>query len=73
MGDLEIAAELLADVLSRARAIDLVEEELPALTELAELHSRRKEYDMARDLLDHVWAAGERAPYPLWHADACMF
>jgi hypothetical protein len=64
MGDLEIAAERLADVLNRARAINLVEEELPALTALAELHRQRKEYDAARDLLDHVWAAAERGPYP---------
>jgi tetratricopeptide (TPR) repeat protein len=71
MGDLEIAAERLAAVLNRVRAIDLVEEELPALTALAEVHRQRKEYDTARDLLDHVWVPAESGPYPLWHADAC--
>jgi tetratricopeptide (TPR) repeat protein len=71
MGDLEIAAERLADALNRARAINLIEEELPALTALAKLHLQRKEYDAARDLLEHVWAPAERGPYTLWHVDAC--
>ena len=48
----------------------IVEEELPALTALAELHRRQQHYDTARELLDQVWVSAERGPYPLIHADA---
>lgn len=70
VGDLATAEERLHHALTRARAVNLVEEELPALTALAELQRQRKEYDTARELLEQVWAPAERGPYPLWHADA---
>jgi len=69
-GDLEIASQRLHHALTRARAVNLVEEELPALTELAELHRRKEQFGTARELLEQVWGAAERGPYPLWHADA---
>lgn len=69
-GSPAVAKEHLGHALARARAISLVEEELPARTALAELHREREEYATARELLDDVWAPAERGPYPLLHADA---
>lgn len=68
--DIETANERLHHALSRARACNLYEEELPALAALAELHRRRGESERAREVLDDVWEAAERGPYPLFHADA---
>jgi tetratricopeptide (TPR) repeat protein len=70
LGELTTATERLHHALTRARAVNLVEEELPALTALAELHRRQQQYDTARELLDQVWPSAERGPYPLIHADA---
>lgn len=70
IGNYSKSERLLHLALKNARAVNLVEEELPALTALAELHRRRREYDTARDLLDQVWDAAEHGPYPLLHADA---
>ena len=70
LGDLATAEERLHHALTRARAVNRVEEELPALTALAELHRQRRQYGLARELLEQVWAPAERGPYPLWHADA---
>jgi ATP/maltotriose-dependent transcriptional regulator MalT len=69
-GDLPLADERLHHALTRARTVDLAEEELPALTALAEVHRRRGDPKAARELLDHVWEPAERGPYPLLHADA---
>jgi tetratricopeptide (TPR) repeat protein len=70
LDDLATADERLHHALSRARAVNYVEEELPALAALAE--SRRKQGNLkaARELLDDVWGLAERGPYPLLHADA---
>ena len=70
LGDLTTATERLHHALTRARAVNYVEEELPALTALAELHRRQQHYDTARELLEQVWTSAERGPYPLLHADA---
>lgn len=70
LDDFDIAVERLHHALNRARAVNFAEEELPALTALAELHRRRREFDSARELLEQVWVAAERGPYPLFHADA---
>jgi len=70
LDDFDTAEERLHHALSRARAVNLVEEELPALTSLAELHRRRQQDDEARESLEPVWDAAERGPYPLLHADA---
>jgi tetratricopeptide (TPR) repeat protein len=70
MSDLDTAAERLQHALTRARAVNRVEEELPTLTALAELHRRKQEFTAARELLDQIWDLAERGPYPLFHADA---
>jgi tetratricopeptide (TPR) repeat protein len=71
LNDLATAEEHLHHALNRALAVNLVEQELPALTALAELHRRRADYATARDLLEQIWDAAEHGPYPLLHADAC--
>ena len=54
--DLTTATERLRPhALARARTVNFVEEELPALTALAELYRRQQHYDTARELLDQVW------------------
>ncbi|MCX6900286.1 MAG: DUF4062 domain-containing protein [Verrucomicrobia bacterium] len=70
LNDLDTAAERLQHALTRARAVSLVEEELPTLTALAELHRRKNEPATARELLNQIWDAAERGPYPLFHTDA---
>jgi len=71
LGDFATADERLHHALARARGVDFVEEELPALVALAELRRRQGELGAARELLEDVWEAAERGPYPLVHADAC--
>jgi tetratricopeptide (TPR) repeat protein len=70
LGDLSTAIERLHHALTRARAVNYVEEELPTLTALAELYRRQPHYDTACELLEQVWTPAERGPYPLIHADA---
>lgn len=72
LNDLAIVDERLHYALSRARACNLVEEELPTLIALAELHARQHQPDAVRQCLDDVWEAAERGPYPLFHADALL-
>jgi len=71
LNDLAPADERLHHALTRARMVNLVDEELPALVALAELRRRQGDLKAARELLDDVWEAAERGPYPLFHADAC--
>ncbi len=70
VGDFATAEERLHFALTKARAISFAEEELPALTALAELWRRQGQPDAARDLLAQVWEGAERGPYPTLHADA---
>lgn len=70
LGDLDTADERLRHALTRARAVNLFEEELPMLAALAELHRKNQDYAGARDLLDHLWEPARRGPYPTFHADA---
>jgi len=70
IGDRSAAAEYLNEALKRARALNLVEEELPTLTGLAELRRQEGKRGVARELLDDVWTPAERGPYPMLHADA---
>jgi Domain of unknown function (DUF4062) len=71
LNDFTLADERLHHALARARMVNLVEEELPALVALAELRRRQGELKAALEFLDDVWEAAERGPYPLFHADAC--
>jgi tetratricopeptide (TPR) repeat protein len=70
LGDFTKADERLHHALTRARAVNLVEEDQQALVALAELRRRQKDLKAARELLDDVWELSERGPYPLFHADA---
>jgi tetratricopeptide (TPR) repeat protein len=70
LNDLARADERLHHALARARAVNFIEEELPALIALAELRWRQGDLEAARELLDDVWESAERGPYPLHHADA---
>jgi tetratricopeptide (TPR) repeat protein len=70
LNDYGMAAERLQHALTRARAINLAEEEIPALIAFAELSRRQKGFGSAREFLDDVWDLAERGPYPLFHADA---
>ncbi|HZS06547.1 MAG TPA: tetratricopeptide repeat protein [Blastocatellia bacterium] len=69
--DFATADERLHHALTRARQVNLVDEELPALIALAELRRREGKHDEAREFLDDVWGSAEGGPYPLFHADAC--
>jgi tetratricopeptide (TPR) repeat protein len=71
LGDFATADERLHYALTRARMVSFVEEELPTLVALAELRRRQGELGAAWELLEEVWEAAERGPYPLIHADAC--
>jgi len=70
LNDFTKAEERLHYALTRARAVNLVEEELPVLVSLAELRRRQKGLKAARELLDDVWELAKRGPYPPFHADA---
>jgi tetratricopeptide (TPR) repeat protein len=70
LGDMVGAEERLNQALTRARAVNLVQEELCALSVLADLDRRRQQHESARKLLEQVWAPAERGPFPLRHADA---
>ncbi len=70
LGDVSTAEERLHDALSRARTVNLVEEEIPALVGLAELRRRQSDLKAARELLDDAWEPAERGPFRLFHADA---
>jgi tetratricopeptide (TPR) repeat protein len=70
LGDFNKADERLHYALTRARAVNLVHEELTALVALAELRRRQGDFKAARELLDDLWEPAERGPFPLFHADA---
>ncbi|HEV7892849.1 MAG TPA: DUF4062 domain-containing protein [Pyrinomonadaceae bacterium] len=71
LNDLATADGRLHHALTRARKVNDVEEELPALVALAELRRRQGDLRAALEFLDDIWEAAERGPYPLVHADAC--
>ncbi|MEA2881541.1 MAG: hypothetical protein QOH32_797 [Bradyrhizobium sp.] len=58
------ADQCLHDVLTRSRAANIVELELPALVAIAELELRRGRPADSRVRLDDVWEPAERGPYP---------
>ena len=70
LDDLPKSEERLHHALTRVRAVNLVEEELPSLIALAELRRRQGDEKAAREFLDDIWEFAERGPYPLLHADA---
>ncbi|HEV2705353.1 MAG TPA: DUF4062 domain-containing protein [Pyrinomonadaceae bacterium] len=70
-GDKSKSDAFLHEAVTRARSVNLVEEELSALVALAELRRQEGNRKAARDFLDDLWELAERGPYPLFHADAC--
>jgi len=70
LGDVDAAGECLHEALLRARATNLIEEELPLLVGLAKLAQRQGDDEQARAHLGNGWELAERGPYPLFHADA---
>lgn len=70
LNDLTRADERLHHALTRARAVNHIEEEIQALIALAELRRRQGDSEAAHEMLDAVWESAERGPYPLHHADA---
>jgi tetratricopeptide (TPR) repeat protein len=70
LGQQALAHERLHHALERARKVNFVEEELPALIALAELARQQGQPDEARELLEPVWEAAERGPYPAYLAAA---
>ena len=70
LSDLNVADERLHHALTRARAVNMVEFELPALIAIADLARQRNDLAGAKASLDEVWDAAERGPYPLYLADA---
>jgi tetratricopeptide (TPR) repeat protein len=70
LGESACAGERLHHALTRARAVNMVDLELPALIEIAELEIQLGHIAEARARLDDVWEAAERGPYPLEQADA---
>jgi hypothetical protein len=68
--DLTRADERLYHALTQARAVNVVELELPALIAIARLELTQGHRREARSRLDDVWDAAERGPYPLYQADA---
>jgi tetratricopeptide (TPR) repeat protein len=69
-GSIPRADERLHYALTHARAVNMIELELPALIGIAELELRRGRSAGARARLDEVWEAAERGPYPPRQADA---
>jgi hypothetical protein len=69
-GNFSRADERLHHALTRARAVNTVESELPALIGIAALELQHRQYAEAKARLDDVWEAAERGPYPLHQADA---
>src|SRR5205823_472815 len=62
LGDLSRADDRLHYALMRARAVNVVEFELPALIAIADLALKRGEPAKARASLADVWEAAERGP-----------
>lgn len=71
LSDFATADERLHHALTRARMVNHVEEELTALVALAKLRWKQGDLKGERELLEDMWEAAERGPYPLVHADAC--
>jgi Domain of unknown function (DUF4062) len=64
------ANERLHHALTRSRATNVAQLELPALIALAEMSLQQGRPAEARVRLDDVWEAAERGPYPIYQADA---
>ncbi len=70
LGDLCYANERLHHALVRARAANMVKNELQLIVTLANLELQRAAPSNAHGLLDDVWEPAREAPYPMEEADA---
>jgi tetratricopeptide (TPR) repeat protein len=70
LDDSSYAQERLHHALVRARAVNLVELELPILIAIAELNLRCGDRKEAKARLGDVWEAAELGPYPFFETDA---
>jgi tetratricopeptide (TPR) repeat protein len=70
LGNINRADEHLHRALINSRTANLVEEEIQTLITLAQLRCEQADLKGARDLLEDVWDAAERGPYPIFEADA---
>jgi tetratricopeptide (TPR) repeat protein len=70
LNDLVKAEERLHLALTRARAVNFIEQELPVLVALAKLRQRQGDLKAARELLDDLWESAERGPYLLFNVGA---
>lgn len=68
--DLKKAETYLSQALTKAREVSFVEEELCSLINLSQLRLQDSDIKSSLELLDDVWEAVERGPYPIFHADA---
>jgi tetratricopeptide (TPR) repeat protein len=68
-GDLSLAEERLHHVVTRAREVNAVIDELQALIGLAEVRRQQRNLTAARELLEEVWEPAKRGPFPILHAD----
>lgn len=64
------ASERLEYALANARAVSLVEEELPTLVALADWHHQQSEDPHAKTIIEEGLEKAEEGPYPMFHADA---
>ena len=70
LGNLPEGENNLQIALQRAREIEFVEEELPALRSLALKALQTNELDVARNYLEQTWKLAERGQFLLYNADS---
>lgn len=70
LGNLELANDHLHHALTRARAINEIEFELPILVTLAEFDVRLGNLASSKARLDEIWETADRGPYRLHLASA---
>jgi hypothetical protein len=63
LGGFKTADDRLYHALTRARTVNLIEGELPALIALAALRRKQGDEKAARELLEDFWEFAERGPY----------
>ena len=68
--DFNRSDERLHQALTRARSVNMVQLEIPALIAIADLEFKRGRLPDAKARLEDVWEAAARGPYPRFTADA---
>lgn len=70
LGEVKEGEKLLQNALKRAREIEFVEEELPALRALALKAKKERKFKEAREYLKQTWHLAERGQFLLYNADS---